>query len=356
MILTTKVKVKWHPRNKVWYENKNYIFTKYKDEFEVIIDDLNNGSKAKIDIQCDNCGEILYDIPWTNYKKHNQNGKYYCRKCAYKLYGTENYRKSRLNNGISFEEWCIKNNLQQNILSRWDYKLNDCKPSEISYSSNSQRYFKCPRELHESELKNINSFTSFRNSINFNLQCNQCNSIAQWGIDNLGKDFLEKYWDYEKNNENPWEKRKCSDISKVWIKCQEDLSHESYLVTPSNFLIGSRCPKCKLTKGEIKIKQWLDINNIIYEIYKEYDGLFGLNGGLLSYDFYLPNYNLLIEYQGNFHDGSGNYFTQINLEYQQEHDKRKREYAQINNINLLEIWYWDYDNIEKILDKEFLEV
>jgi len=40
---------------------------------------------------------------------------------------------------------------------------------------------------------------------------------------------------------------------------------------------------------------------------------------------------------------------------QLEHDRRKREYAKKHNINLLEIWYWDFDNIEKILDRE-LEV
>jgi len=74
--------------------------------------------------------------------------------------------------------------------------------------------------------------------------------------------------------------------------------------------------------------------------------------GLLSYDFYLSHYNLLIEYQGNFHDGSNGEYTQINLENQQEHDRRKREYAKDNNIKLLEIWYWDFDNIEKILKKE----
>jgi hypothetical protein len=40
------------------------------------------------------------------------------------------------------------------------------------------------------------------------------------------------------------------------------------------------------------------------------------------------------------------------FEYQQEHDKRKREYAEKHNIKLLEIWYWDFDNIETILKKE----
>ena len=79
----------------------------------------------------------------------------------------------------------------------------------------------------------------------------------------------------------------------------------------------------------------------------------GLRNGLLSYDFYLLSpYNLLIEYQGNFHDGSSGDYSCENLEQQIEHDKRKREYAKNHNIPLLEIWYWDFDNIEEILKKE----
>jgi len=40
------------------------------------------------------------------------------------------------------------------------------------------------------------------------------------------------------------------------------------------------------------------------------------------------------------------------LKIQQEHDRRKREYALYNNINLLEIWYWDFNRIEEILQTE----
>ena len=60
---------------------------------------------------------------------------------------------------------------------------------------------------------------------------------------------------------------------------------------------------------------------------------------------------LLIEYQGAFHDGSikTGYQTKEKLSKQQEHDKRKRDFALKQEINLLEIWYWDFDNIEQIL-------
>ena len=37
---------------------------------------------------------------------------------------------------------------------------------------------------------------------------------------------------------------------------------------------------------------------------------------------------------------------------QQEHDRRKFNYALEHNYIPMEIWYWDYDNIEEILIRE----
>ena len=78
--------------------------------------------------------------------------------------------------------------------------------------------------------------------------------------------------------------------------------------------------------------------------------------GDLSYDFYLPTYNLLIEAQGQQHITPKELFGgEEQFQKQQEHDKRKRDYAEANGYKLLEIWYYDYDRIEEILNKE-LEV
>jgi very-short-patch-repair endonuclease len=70
-------------------------------------------------------------------------------------------------------------------------------------------------------------------------------------------------------------------------------------------------------------------------------------------DFYIPKYNFLIEYQGEQHEKYvvGNFHrSEKDFIRQQEHDKRKREYAKLNDYNLLEVWYWDFNNIENILD------
>lgn len=116
-----------------------------------------------------------------------------------------------------------------------------------------------------------------------------------------------------------------------------------------------QCPECASSQGELKISRFLVSNNIDYIPQKTFDDLVGIRSGLLSYDFYLPEYNVLVEFQGQQHEepvsfnGESEEVAQERFEIQQEHDRRKRQYAANNNINLLEIWYYDFDNIENIL-------
>lgn len=125
-----------------------------------------------------------------------------------------------------------------------------------------------------------------------------------------------------------------------------------------NLLMGLY--KCKIcycqhcSNGENKISKYLKIHNIDYDIHKTFDGLYGVKGGKLSYDFYIENMNLLIEYQGEQHSNSVEYFGgEKQLLKQKEHDERKRKYAKENNYKLVEIWYYDYDCIDLILDDLF---
>ena len=108
-----------------------------------------------------------------------------------------------------------------------------------------------------------------------------------------------------------------------------------------------------MSKGEKKIAEWLRYNGIKYEYEKTYNGLIGLGGGLLSYDFYLPDYDLLIEYQGKQHE---EYIclwhdSYEDFEKQLEHDKRKREYANNNGIKLIEIYDYEKHIINEILNE-----
>lgn len=358
-LITEEVEVTLSPRNIKHFENLGYKIPRRKDKWGVLttpkgttiivnVKHLQKGSCILVDVKCDCCNKELKNITWYAYLKCvKDEGKYYCIKCSHQLSGIENHKQTKLKNSKSFEQWCIQQN-NLDILDYWDAELNNCLPSEILYTTHKKYYFKCPRGLHRSELKLISSFTKGNNLI----KCNQCNSIAQYGLDNLGKDFIEKYWSY-KNIINPWE---CAPYSKkeTWWKCPDGI-HEDYprLISNSN-IYDFRCPGCQFSKGEKRINNYLIDNQITYIPQKEFEGLVGLKGGLLSYDSYLPNYNLLVEYQGEQHERyiPGFHKSKKDFLKQVEHDKRKKEYAQSNNIKLLEIWYWDYENIGSILSKE----
>lgn len=139
------------------------------------------------------------------------------------------------------------------------------------------------------------------------------------------------------------------------IKC-----NRNFYATPHNVLQGSGCPYCSKSKGEILVKDCLEKNNISYEPQKKFEGLVGIGGRKLSYDFYLPNQNILIEFQGRghyepvwFHNREG-LTAEEQFIKQQEHDKRKREYAVDNGYKLLEISYQQMKNIPEII-KEIKE-
>lgn len=140
------------------------------------------------------------------------------------------------------------------------------------------------------------------------------------------------------------------------IKMMHNVCETIFYPTPDNFLRGGRCPNCQSSKGEKAIDYYLNVNNIEYISHYKYDDLFGVGGGYLSYDFYLPSYNLLIEFQGIQHEKPIEIFGgQEQFLIQQEHDNRKRNYANSHNIELLEIWYYDFDNIEQILESRLLK-
>ena len=242
-LVTRTVKVKWNPANRKHYESLGYIFTKYGEEFEADVNNLPKGSHIKVECFCDNCKKDLY-WAYSAYNKYvKEDGKTYCSKCGTKLYGGENTRKTKLKNGKSFYDWCIENN-RQDVLDRWDYELNDYSPKDVSYNTNKKMWLKCNKHSeHKSELKNINNFASGNGGT---MDCKQCNSFAQWCIDNNRQDILDR-WDYDLNNCSPWEISYGS-RKKYWFKCDKHKEHKSELKNINHFTSGQEgsmsCKQC----------------------------------------------------------------------------------------------------------------
>lgn len=138
------------------------------------------------------------------------------------------------------------------------------------------------------------------------------------------------------------------------VLCECDECKTKWYAKSSNLLSGRGCPKCRKSHGERRIHDLLEKNNVEFECQKKYDSLVGVSNGKLSYDFYIPSKNVLIEFQGEFHDGTVCFQTEESFDRQRKHDALKREYAISNNIKLLEIWYYQRNEIEEILTNEGL--
>ena len=117
-------------------------------------------------------------------------------------------------------------------------------------------------------------------------------------------------------------------------------------IKPNNLEFGKGCPKCnkKISKGEQKIIAWLEKNNIIFQSQYPID----IEGHHLLIDFYLPNQNLWIEYNGEQHYNPINFFGgEEKFQKQVYLDSLKQNYFK---EKMLVISYLDFDNIESILE------
>jgi len=158
--------------------------------------------------------------------------------------------------------------------------------------------------------------------------------------------------------------------TKISVICKRH--NVKFTQTPANHLHGSvGCPICnknirprivrkiwikrvveKIEKigsvGEKLIECWLNKNSINYEKQKTFDGC--KNYRKLRYDFYLPEQNILIEYDGRQHFSSVKCFGgESEFIKQLINDKIKTEYALNNGYYLLRIPYTERKNLLEIL-------
>lgn len=98
-LITKEVKVLVHGQNVKRFEELGYYIPRYYSKessryvikrgtyITVKVDDLSDGSTEKIKVKCDCCGvekEILYTTYYN--RRHKEDGKYYCKSCASKMY------------------------------------------------------------------------------------------------------------------------------------------------------------------------------------------------------------------------------------------------------------------------------
>lgn len=148
--------------------------------------------------------------------------------------------------------------------------------------------------------------------------------------------------------------------NKVYVKHNsKKCGHYKFWVSPIS-LVSNKvcCPICKESLGEVKVRTFLVNNKIKFIPEYSFDDLRGKNNRKLRFDFGIfdKNNNLtsLIEFDGTYHYKVYKRSTAENLAGQQYRDELKNQYCKDNNIKLLRIPYWEYQNIYEILQKELL--
>lgn len=292
-----------------------------------------HGLKKKVTAYCHKHGFI------THYAEHWLEGKG-CEYCNGKFYPPDFLRLAREKHGNKYQYRDIKN-----IKSTQNYIRIHCDNPDHHWH---------------------------RQRVDLHLQgfgCVECSNYPnkktpQQRCDEWIKKCIKKYgegrYDYSRAHEDY-----VNNDSFVWIRC---CIHDYWFQqTPDNNLrtVNGSCPICSIefreSEGEAEIRRWL-VNHGITN-FKQDEVTLPVEDPrckrqYLRPDFWLPDYNLFIEYNGeqhyedieHFHDG---YWT---LEDQQIRDEAMRKYCSDHGHNLLEIPYWDFDRIDEILTAQLLKI
>lgn len=284
----------------------------------------------------------------SQYQKDNIKVKCRCNKCGFEWFATP----SNLLSGKGCKQ-CHYNNMHQNRMKSHDefiYEMKDVHPEieVLSQYNGRANKIKGMCKLHYEE----GSMTAghLLSGKTFCKQCARAKRIRKSSRTNL--EFIT-----ELSLINPYifpMEPYNGARNKIKVQCRK--CGAVWEAAAGYLLSGNcHCTACskEYSKGESHIAHYLTMANIDYEVHRSFCDLKGVGGKALTFDFYIPHQNILIEYQGAYHDGNANNQTQEQFERQKEHDRRKRAYAQSQGYNFYEIWY--YDNIDQKLNEIFNE-
>ncbi len=134
--------------------------------------------------------------------------------------------------------------------------------------------------------------------------------------------------------------------------------HGDFVQRASNHLDGKGCGACCVSKGEEKIKQLL--SDLLISFIPQAKFSWAINpktGYNFKYDFYIPDYNLLIEYDGLQHEKSTAFFrhngqeSELAFKNRLEKDIMKTNLAKDNGFNLVRISWRDFKRLEAVISQ-----
>lgn len=176
--------------------------------------------------------------------------------------------------------------------------------------------------------------------------CPKC-STHKVHISQIKTNYLEDFIKIHKNEYDYSKVKYIGAHKKIEIICK---IHGSFLQTPRSHTNGNGCPRCKNSKGNNRIMNYLKNNKIKFIDEFKFDDC--KNKFKLPFDFYLPDYNMCIEFDGKQHYISNKYFGEDSFQKLKINDEIKNNYCLSNNIRLIRIPYYEYNNIETIINLE----
>lgn len=140
-----------------------------------------------------------------------------------------------------------------------------------------------------------------------------------------------------------------SGSSVIW-KCHCDCGNDCEVDLHSLKRGNTSSCGCLVSKGEELLKKIFNELNIVFISQYAFDNCINpITNSKLRFDFYLPEYQKLIEYDGAQHyivSGKWNDNEEKLLE-RQYRDKIKDNFCQQNGYCLIRIPYWDYNKLNK---------
>ena len=321
-------------------DNYQYIGTYKRNEKlistgKILGVDIDKGhNKAYIRVTCGYCGNN-YDVSTQGFNKGLK-----CPNCCH------NYENSFA--------YYIQEELKEPLNKYWDWEKNTVNPYLIYKYYGKKVWIKCTKkDYHGSyEIKTVNFIKGDRCSF-----CSKMNKIHKYDSFGYLYPLKAKQWDYSKNDKTPYEVSPHTG-KKYWFicdKCGKSIQKSLNALNKHKDDFPVVCCSKVASRGEEKIKEILNKykweEGIDYFTQKTFLNLKGIKREL-SYDFYFPKQKILLEYQGEFHDGTADVQNELGFIVQSKNDKKKFNYALEHDYIPMEIWYWDYDNIEEILIRE----
>lgn len=391
------IEVKWTNSNKEHFISKGYNYTKNKDKFYVGVDDLSIRSKLKVKVICDYCNSI-FEKEFCNYiiEINKPISKCACSNCSGKKLSESLILKNKnkfqefiavcdelgyiplsseyINSRTPLKYYCEKHGVQNKKLSY--IKQNGCEYCKKENKKKKQKidgikeFENICKKLGYTSLASIDDYENYHSYLPLmcpkhglqyttisNIKYKQAGGCHKCHMENIGnankmtKDCLINAIESKNNNIllNPNSYENVS-LRNLKIRCGS--CNSIFIVSKNNYDKNTtgKCPNCiGKSIGEYLISTFLDEHEINYTRQEHFNGdCHDIKP--LPFDFYLPNYNMCIEFDGQGHYepvwGEESFLRTI------LHDGMKNNYCRWNNIKLLRIPYWDGNNIEDILVKE----